>query len=164
MEDNDNTTVQEATDPSPLPIPQITLESLEFLNTTAKWTKFLAIMGFIGIGIMLLLGLFMGVIFSSLNNFPTYTSFHFPMNLLGMFYLILAAVYIFPVIYLNNFSNYTSKAVAFRNTELLTTALSNIKKHFKYMGILVICLIASYLLVIIALIIFTFSAASHSIL
>lgn len=63
MEDNIYTLGQETTNSSPLLIPQITLESLGFLNTAAKWTKFMAIMGFIGLGIMLIVGLFMGVFF-----------------------------------------------------------------------------------------------------
>ena len=148
MEDNIYTPGQESKDYSPLPIPQITLESLGFLNTTAKWSKYLAILGFIGLGMMLVGGLFMGVIFSFLNNIPTNTPFPFPMQWLGLIYFVLAAVYVMPVIYLNNFSNYLSKAVAFRETEMLTTALENIKKHFKYMGILTIVIIGSYIIAI----------------
>lgn len=163
MEDNIYTPGQETTDSSPLPIPQITLESLGFLNTTAKWTKFLAILGFIGLGLMLVGGLFMGVIFSFLNNIPTNTPFPFPMRWLGLIYFVFAAVYVLPVIYLNNFSNYLSKAVAFRQTEMLTIALENIKKHFKYMGVLTIVMFASYFIGIIVFIIFTVSSVSHHI-
>jgi hypothetical protein len=162
MEDNIYTPGQETTSSSPLPIPQITLESLGFLNETAKWTKFLAIMGFIGIGIMLVVGLAMGVFFSIFNNSPATSHFPFPMYWFGLLYFILAAVYIFPVIYLNNFSNYLSKAVAFRQTEMLTFALENIKKHFKFMGILTIALIGSYFLIIIGAFIFGARFASHA--
>lgn len=163
MEDNIYTPGQETTDSSPLPIPQITLESLRLLNTTAKWTKFLAIMGFIGLGIMLVGGFFVGVIFSFLNIVPTTSHFPFPMRWMGLIYFVFAAVYVFPVIYLNNFSNYLSKAVAFRQTEMLTIALENIKKHFKYMGIFTIVIISTYFLAIAAFIIFSVSRVSHHI-
>jgi len=162
MEDNIYTPGQESKDYSPLPIPQITLESLGFLNTTAKWTKFLAILGFIGLGLMIVGGLFMGFIFTALNNIPTNTAFPFPMRWLGLIYFVFAAIYVFPVIYLNNFSNYLSKAVAFRETEYLTIALENIKKHFKYLGILVIVIFGTYILAIPVVIIYAARFASHS--
>ena len=162
MEDNKYPTEQNITDSSPLPIPQITLESLGFLNTTAKWTKFLAIMGFIGIGIMLIAGLFMGVVFSVFNYIPTNTPMPFPMRWFGLIYIILAVVYIFPVIYLNNFSNYISKAVTLRETVFLTIALNNIKRHFKYMGISTIVLIASYFIAMVVFVIFMAHTISRS--
>lgn len=162
MEDNNYPTEQNTTGSSPLPIPQITLESLGFLNTTAKWTKFLAIMGFIGIGIMLIAGLFVGVIFSFLNHFPTNTPMPISMGWIGLIYIIFAAVYIFPVIYLNNFSNYISKAVTLRETIFLTIALNNIKKHFKFMGIATIVIIASYFIAMVVFVIFMAHTVSHS--
>ena len=162
MEDNIYTPGQESKDYSPLPIPQITLESLGFLNTTAKWSKYLAILGFIGLGMMLVGGLFMGVIFSFLNNMPKTTPFPFPMRWLGLIYFVMAAVYVLPVIYLNNFSNYLSKAVAFRETEMLTIALENIKKHFKYIGILTIVIFGSYIIAIPVFIIYAASTITSN--
>ena len=151
MEDNIYTPGQETTDSSPLPIPQITLESLGFLYTTAKWAKFIAIMGFIVIGIMLLFGL--GAIFSNYISASTY----FQHIWFGVLYYVIAVVYVFPFLYLNNFSNYMSKAVALRDTELLTIAMEYLKKHYKYMGILIIVMIGTY---IIALPTFFFLATS----
>ena len=161
MEDNTYTTTMETENTSPLPLPQITLESLGFLNTAAQWTKFLAIMGFIGIGIMLLAGLFMGVLFSVFNPTQAHTPFPFPMQFLGLIYFILAAVYVFPVIYLNNFSNYISKAVAIRETMFLTIAFKNIKKHFKFIGIAAIAMIGTYIVLIIAFVIYTAHSVQH---
>lgn len=163
MEDNDYTLGLETTNPSPPMIPQITLESLGYLNTTAKWAKFMAILGFIGIGIMVLLGVTMGFIFSFLNSSSAFSHFPFPTYFLGLIYIVLAAVYVLPVIYLNNFSNYISKAVSMRNTEMLTSALSNLKRHFKYVGIMTIVLIATYFLIIMGVIIFGMSTAFHTI-
>lgn len=64
-------------------------------------------------------------------------------------YFIIATVNVFPVIYLNNISNYLRRAVVLRETELLTTALENIKKYFKYLGILTIVMIAFNILSVI---------------
>jgi hypothetical protein len=161
MEDNDYTLGLETGNTNPPMIPQITMESLGYLNTTAKWAKFLAVMGFIGIGIMALLGLFMGVIFSFVNSLPSMSNLPFPMRYLGFFYFIFAAVYVMPVIYLNNFSNNISKAVAFRETALLTEALLNLKRHLKYIGIMTIVFIATYILIIVRVMIFAVTNTMH---
>jgi len=55
MEDNDYSLGLETGNPAASLIPQITMESLGYLNTAAKWAKFLAILGFIGVGILVLL-------------------------------------------------------------------------------------------------------------
>ena len=162
MEDNDYTLGLETGNPKPPMIPQITMESLGYLNTAAKWAKFLAILGFIGIGIMVLAGLFMGVIFTFLNIVPNTTHFPFPMGIIGFVYIILAAVYVMPVIYLNNFSNSISKAVAFRETAILTEALLNLKRHLKYIGIMTIVIIVTYIVVIIGVMIFAVTNSMHS--
>ncbi len=91
-----------------------------------------------------------------MNNFP------FPIGYLGFIYVIVAIVYVFPVIYLNNFSNYISKAVALRETEYLTIALANLKKHIKYIGIMTIVFIVSYFFIIIGVMIFTFRNTMHA--
>ena len=162
MEDNDYTLGLETPNPTPPPIPQITMESLGYLNTAAKWSKFLAIMGFISIGLLVLLGLGMGALFSFMNETSAMSSFPFPTYLLGFIYVVLAVVYLMPVIYLNNFSNYITKAVALRDTQLLTNALSNLKSLFKYMGIATIVMIASYFLIIIGVVIFTMTRVAHT--
>jgi hypothetical protein len=162
MEDNDYSLGLETGNPAASLIPQITMESLGYLNTAAKWAKFLAILGFIGIGILVLLGLFMGVIFSVLNYIPETTHFPFPLHWLGLFYFVLAAVYVFPVIYLNNFSNHIRKAVAFRETQYLTNALCNLKKNLKYIGIMTIVFIISYFVIMIGVVIFTLTTTMHT--
>jgi hypothetical protein len=162
MDDNDYSLGLETGNPAASLIPQITMESLGYLSTAAKWTKFLAILGFIGIGILVLLGLFLGVILNVINYLPNFPNFPFPLRWLGLFYFVLAVVYVFPVIYLNNFSNHMTKAVAFRETQYLTSALCNLKKHLKYIGIMTIVGIISYFVIMIGVVIFTMTSAFHS--
>ena len=162
MEDNDYTLGLETGNTNPPLIPQITMESLGYLNTAAKWAKFLAILGFIGIGFMVVGGLFTSVFLTFLRSVPSMSSFPVPMGFLGFFYIILAAVYVMPVIYLNNFSNNISKAVAFRETAILTEALLNLKRHLKYIGIMTIVIIATYIVGIVGVMIFTLTNTMHS--
>jgi hypothetical protein len=75
-------------------LPEITLESLGYLNTTAKWTKFLAIMGFIAVGLMVLLGIFMGIMLSFTEKMSS-LPFPFPMGLLGLIYIYYYRRYLF---------------------------------------------------------------------
>lgn len=162
MEENNYTPGMNSDNSSALPIPQITLESLGYLNTAAKWTKFLAILGFIGIGLMLIGGLIMSIVFHFIGDSMIQTHFPVSISYLGFIYVILAAVYVLPLIYLNNFSNYIAKAVALRETEYLTIALLNLKKHLKYIGIMTIVFIFTYFIFIIGIMLFTFRTAVHT--
>ena|ERR1035437_2570905 len=162
MEDNDYTLGLETGNTNPPMIPQITMESLGYLNTAAKWAKFLAILGFIGIGIMVLAGLAMGLLTAFSGAIQSASHFPFPIGIFGFIYIIFAALYVMPVIYLNNFSNNISRAVAFRETAILTEALLNLKRHLKYIGIMTIVIIATYIVGIVGVMIFTLTNTMHS--
>jgi hypothetical protein len=113
-----------------------------YLAEVKKWANFLAIMGFVGVGFMVLAGLFMMLVFSFLpdeqNVFP------FPATLLGAFYLIMAAVYFFPARYLYQFSTKMKYALLERNNQFLESALGYLKSHYKFIGILVIVMLTLY--------------------
>jgi len=162
MENNDYTLGLETGTPNPQLIPQITMESLGYLNTAAKWAKFLAILGFIGIGIMVLAGLAMGLLTAFSGAIQSASHFPFPIGIFGFIYIIFAALYVMPVIYLNNFSNNISRAVAFRETAILTEALLNLKRHLKYIGIMTIVIIATYIVGIVGVMIYAVTNSMHS--
>jgi len=113
-----------------------------YLAEIKKWANFLAIMGFVGVGFMVLAGLFMMLVFSFLpdeqNVFP------FPATFLGAFYLIMAAVYFFPARYLYQFSTKMKYALLERNNQFLESALGYLKSHYKFIGILVIVMLTLY--------------------
>jgi len=110
---------------------------MSVLNETRKWTKFLAILGFIGLGILLLMGLFMGTVFSSIiESMPQTTPF--PTTMLSFIYIIMAIVFFFPVLYLFNFSDKMKIALYTSNQEALYEAFNNLKRHFKFIGIIII--------------------------
>ena len=50
---------------------EIEQDTLKDLDTTRKWTMFLAILGFIGIGVFLIVGIFAGIFFSVFNKGDT---------------------------------------------------------------------------------------------
>lgn len=124
----------------------LNLEAQSFLKETAKWAYFLAILGFVGIVFLALLGVFMGTIFSNLGAFNRGAS---PMPMMGTtlitcLYLILAGVYFFPVYYLYQFASRIKLALRDSDNEKLTNSFEYLKSHYKFMGIMALVMVSLY--------------------
>lgn len=120
-------------------------EIKSYLAETAKWGYFLSIVGFIGIGLMVLAGLFMGTFMSTLGASAGAMGLISPM-FITVLYLILAAVYFFPVLYLYKFSTQMKVALRSDNESELTSAFQNLKSLYKFMGILTAVVLGIYAL------------------
>lgn len=127
----------------------------EYLKTASKWATFLAIMGFIGTGFMILAGLFISLLspLSSKINQP----FGFPFWILGLVYVLLALVYLFPALYLFNFASKVKTALYSLNQDVFDNGLRNLKMMFKFMGIMTIVLIMTYIIAIPVFMVFSFT-------
>ena len=128
----------------------ITLErpALGFLMETARWGKLLAILGFIGLGLLVLLGLFYSAFISALSGNELEG---LPMGLswmIGLIYVVLAVLFFFPVLYLYRFSIKTQSSIRSKNTGELTQAFSNLKSVFKFFGIYTIVIMVIYALIL----------------
>jgi len=117
--------------------------SIYLLNNISKWTKFLSILGFVLIGLMVVGILATGAFISSMNHYAE-TAHMYPYNP-GMFkwsfaviYLIILAIYFIPLYYLYKFSTRIQKAIAMKDMVILTEAFSFLQKHYMFLGILVI--------------------------
>ena len=120
--------------------------SKEFLKETAKWTKFLAILGFVGIGLMVLGSLAMLFAPSSLMS-----NGDFPFGgkiFMMLLYLAFAVLYYFPISYLYQFSENTKKAIENNDNNAIRDAFEFLKSHYKFMGILTIILLSFYAIMI----------------
>jgi amino acid transporter len=126
---------------------QIDHQGSSFLREIAKWSKFLSIVGFIMIGLMLLIIIFAGTAMSALFA----TTYGTQSSGTGVFQIILVAcfllIYFFPCLYLYKFS--TRMQVALRNNdqETLNSSFENLKSCFKFMGIFMIIILSIYALV-----------------
>jgi len=136
--------------------------AIAFLRESAKWSMFLAILGFIGIAFMVIMGLFMGTILSSfsqmgggMNNSP----FTMMPGLMAGFYIVIAVLYFFPIYYLFKYAQNTKIALQSANSDLLADALGYLKSHHKFLGIMMIVMISLYILIIIGAV-FMFAAAA----
>ena len=71
-----------------------------------------------------------------------------PMVVLGVVYLILGIIYIPPVIYLYKFSVEAKKATDSKDSALIASALKNLKKHYRFVGVFTIVIFGIYILAI----------------
>ncbi len=115
----------------------------EDLRSTANWTSFLSVLGFIFIGLFVLLALFIGTFISMLG---TEEALPFPPAVLSVIYLIVPAIYFFPVLYLYRFSSKVKTALQQENREALSDAFANLKSHYKFIGVLAIIVMSFYIL------------------
>jgi hypothetical protein len=122
---------------------QLTTAAVGFLQESAKWSKFIAIIGFIGIGLMVLVSLFMAIGFGGMgaSNIP---ELPFPMSVFSILYVLFAAIYFFPVYYLYQYATKTSAALHSKNKQLLADGLENLKSHHKFLGIFTLIIVSLY--------------------
>jgi uncharacterized protein involved in cysteine biosynthesis len=142
---------------------QLTSQAESFLGETAKWATFLAIVGFIGLGLTLLGGVFFisaGDTISRAQAMQGGAAAPFPMAAMGIFYIITAVITFFPILYLLKFANTMKSALASKSTDKLTEAFENMKSHYKFLGIITIIFIALFILLFIFGIVAAVSAAT----
>lgn len=120
-----------------------------YLLETSKWAKFLAIIGYIGMGLLLLLGIAFIVGFSA---FSSVSGVGLPMTIMGAIYVLLAVSYYFPLKYLYNFSTKVKQGLNSTDQQTVTNGFENLKSLFKFMGILMIVVLSIYALIIIIMV------------
>jgi len=128
----------------------VTNEMKNYLLATAQWGKFLAIAGFVLVGLMVVgaftIGKIMSTMMSAMVNTDESAPFNYGrMGIIPTIYLLLIALlYFFPTFYLYQFSSRVKTAI-YHNLELdLTFAFSRLKSFFKFWGILFIIILGFY--------------------
>lgn len=120
-------------------------EITNYLIESSKWGKFLAIVGFIGIGLLILIAIFMMIGFSTLNNL---SGVEFPMGAFGFIYIVLAAIYYLPVNYLYKYSVQMKQGLNSNDITTITSGFRNLKSLFKFMAIITIVILSIYGLIL----------------
>lgn len=131
--------------------------SASHLEQTAKWSKFLAIVGFVFCGLAVLVSIFIGISMSLSSSFVA-PGFGMGNAAIVFVYAGLALLYFFPCLYLFRFAQKMKRALSHSDQDSLISSLSNMKACFRFMGILTIVILGFYLLVIL---IAAFAAASQ---
>ncbi len=127
-----------------------------YLLETSKWGKFLAIVGYVGMGLLLLLGV---VFIAGFSVFRSISNAGLPLRIMGFVYILISLLYYFPLTYLYKFSIQLKQGFNSTDQQSVTTGFKNLKSLFKFMGIFAIVVLSIYaLIIIVALPIGIFSA------
>ncbi len=128
---------------------QLDQQTSAHLADTARWAKFLAVVGFIFCALMVLAALFAGAIFSTVFGHMGGAMGSSSLDGVGaaggafisVIYILGALLYFFPILYLYRFATKTQMALRSRDQELLAASFRNLKACFRFIGVLtIICL------------------------
>lgn len=120
------------------------------LLSAAKWAKFLCILGTIGVVLMVLIAVLMMFFSTALSSMASNLPFGAYM---GFLYLVIAAIYIYPIIKGFQFANGTKAACLTDNTSELARGFAGLRSLFKFMGVLTIICMVLYALIILGAIV-----------
>jgi hypothetical protein len=136
----------------------LTPASVAFLNETARWAKFISIVGFVGLGFLVLVGLFAGSIFSMIpQEMDTMGSAGLMKGFgafFGFMYIGMAILYFFPLYYLFQFSVKIKRAFQTNDIPVLEQSFEYLKSHYKFIGILMAIMLGFYALGLLLMLLF----------
>ena len=127
------------------------------LSEAARWARFLSIVGFVIIGLIVLVGIFAGSIMGTMmGNVGAGNELGNPRvtggimgSLLVIIYILAAALYFFPCLFLYRFATKMKTALAADDQETLNTSFQNLKKLLRFMGIMTIIVLAFYAIILV---------------
>lgn len=125
----------------------ITPEIKSFLKETAKWSKFLSIVGFVMIGLFLIMAIVMSVFMGSMPETGA-------MGAVGggfivVIYALVGLIYLFPLLYLYRFATNMKMALNNDDQSSLSTSFENLKSCYKFMGIFTAVIVGFYVVSIV---------------
>lgn len=130
---------------------EVNNQAVDALRESAKWSMFLAVIGFIGLGFMIIAALFIGSAMKMIPKDPN-NPVSLVQGYISIIYIIIAALYFPPIYYLYKYASDMKTSLQSRNSQSLSEALVSLKSHHKYLGISIIVLMALYVIGIIVMI------------
>lgn len=132
----------------------VTEEMRSYFYDMSKWARFLSVVGFV-ISAFLTLGSF--GIGAAVTANPGMLNQLGPLGGIGatgitIFYLLLALLFFYPSLLLLRFSAKVKQGVLFGDQENLNDGIAHVKSLFKFWGVITIVLIASYFLLLLAVV------------
>ena len=145
----------------------VAAETIAPLAGTKGWVQFMSILLWIGVGFMILIGIGIIVMANVMPKVFESSSKGTPfggvalMTGVGVFYLILSGLYIYPAMKLWSYGSRIGKLKATLSLSDLNAALQEQQRFWKFTGIMVIVMVSLYILVIVGLVGFGAMAASR---
>ena len=122
---------------------EIDEKTLKQLKNASRWTMFIAIMGFILLGLIIVIGLIAGTFLSAFN--AGNSSLGIPEPLMYVIFIVLAVIFFIPIHFLFRFSKLMETAVTTLDKHIFHKAIKNLKYYFAYIGVLIIIVLAFYI-------------------
>ena len=114
----------------------------EHLSETAKWARFLAIVGLIFLIFLVVLGIYSAVTLSQFEDeFRGYSRRSFATGVgigTAITYFIVFLIYVFPIVFTLRFASKMRLALNTNDQEALNTSFQNLKICFRYIGVVTI--------------------------
>ena len=132
--------------------------SRSHLWEAAKWAKFLAIVGFVMCGLIVVMAIFFGSFLATMSssfNDESRSSAALTGGMgafVAIFYIGIAILFFFPYLFLFRFATRMKAALNTNDQLTLNTSFQNLKIMFRYVGILTIVMLSFYALAILMLI------------
>lgn len=118
---------------------KISGNTLGHMSETAKWAHFLSIIGFIGIGLLFLVGIVAMLAGTSMGRDEGPALF--------FIYAIMGVLYFFPAYFLFLFATKFKEALKENDQSSVDVSIENLKNLFKFSGILTIVVLSIYILI-----------------
>lgn len=119
---------------------QLTPEAETNLRSTAKWSFFLAIIGFLFMIFLILIGITMFGLSKVMSEYSDFKNlpFQVPYVLIGVFYIIIALIYFLPSYHLFKIGSKIQSGLKQRIQSDLDEGLKNLKRLFTFFGVMTI--------------------------
>lgn len=121
-----------------------------YFSETGRWARFLSIIGFVFIALLALGGIFGATVLGSMGSMGMGGAFSAGAGVaMGLMYLLIAALYLYPTIALYRFGKLIRPALNMQDQRLFNEAIRNLRNVFKFMGVLTLIVVGLYALIFI---------------
>ena len=124
------------------------------LGETAKWARFLAIVGMVFMGLvvvgMIIFAIFFSTLAGSLDQSTSATNVIFASGLgigIALFYIILMGIWFLPLLFMLRFANNMKRALAGDDQQALNRSFQQLKVCYRYIGIITIIILSLYAII-----------------
>ena len=157
MEENNYTTTaptQGEVNQTPESLLRVSSKMKESLLSSMKWIQFFVILSCIAVVILAIIAI---VMLAMSSFFPVAEAEMSPLIMLGMglFYLIIGAVYVYPIVKSFKLIDHTRKALRAGTNSDFEASADDLHSIMKYCGWLTIALFVFYIIIMIAAVIFS---------
>ena len=132
-------------------------ESRTYLFQAAKWANFLSIVGFGGIGFVMITFAIVAALSVLGNDFIPGLSW-LTSGAFTLFYIVLAVLFIFPCLYMYNFATKMLKALQASDQKYLILSFQNLNLNLRFVGVFTAIGIVLHMIMLLTMFITSFAS------